>query len=405
MKLLGRDISAESVMRAVAERLAARGLGDASGDGAMAPGVEARVDPFAFNLDALSAHADSTRGIPVETHRAGVGRLVVVAKKVFRASCQVFINEALGRQTVFNGHVRDSYAQLAAEVRALRAKVSELQVKAPVAAAEDFPRPRFTPPLMGPMRNARATPPEQATKKDVSAEAPRVTAPARPRGVTTEVPEPPATPEAYSSSSASAVTPPAPPIPRATSVPATSEVDGDVPNAPASEAANPGKKRAARPTPPAPRQKLKPALPVVPSTSAAAKVAASKAAAPAVVSSKSAAPTSKASASKSHEHKTTPSKSAPGKSLRVKAAAPAIQSKVGPGSKPVLPKLDLASSVAGGQLLAPRRGAAPSPSKRDGPRPVERSGKTVATTVKAPLQKTDAKSSTRVRKSSHKNRR
>jgi hypothetical protein len=39
----------------------------------------------------------------------------------------VFINEALGRQRVFNGHVRDSYAQLAAEVIRLRGEVEALR--------------------------------------------------------------------------------------------------------------------------------------------------------------------------------------------------------------------------------------------------------------------------------------
>ena len=39
----------------------------------------------------------------------------------------MFINEALARQRVFNGHVRDSYAQLSAEVMKLRSEVDALR--------------------------------------------------------------------------------------------------------------------------------------------------------------------------------------------------------------------------------------------------------------------------------------
>ena len=135
MQLLGKDITPSKLMAWVGERLAERGLSVADGSGAQAEGVEARVDPLSFNLQALEEHADATRALPLETHRDGVaGRAVTVAKKMFRAAGQVFINEALGRQRVFNGHVRDSYAQLAAEVIRLRARVVELEKKNPVEA-------------------------------------------------------------------------------------------------------------------------------------------------------------------------------------------------------------------------------------------------------------------------------
>lgn len=140
MKLLGRDISPETLLREIATRLQERGLKESA---EAAPirmdGAEPRVDPMAFNLEALERHADPTRGLPLETHRAGLGgKAVVVAKKVFRATCQVFINEALARQHVFNGHVRDSYAQLSAEVKALRALV-ERQQPAPARKTERKP--------------------------------------------------------------------------------------------------------------------------------------------------------------------------------------------------------------------------------------------------------------------------
>jgi hypothetical protein len=111
----------------IEERLRARGLGPEAPAEAEAPGPAARVDPLSFALRALEAHADSTRPLPLETHRSGVGRAVLVAKWAFRKSCQVFINETLGRQRLFNAHVRDSYAQLAAEVVRLKAEVERLQ--------------------------------------------------------------------------------------------------------------------------------------------------------------------------------------------------------------------------------------------------------------------------------------
>jgi hypothetical protein len=131
MKLMGRDVDAAAVLSFVQDRLAARGLSPTpTGNDAPANGVEPRVDPLSFNLDALSEHADATRGLPIESHRDGLsGRLVVAAKQAFRAAGQIFINEALGRQSVFNGHVRDSYAQLSSEVLRLRARLAELEAK------------------------------------------------------------------------------------------------------------------------------------------------------------------------------------------------------------------------------------------------------------------------------------
>lgn len=127
MRLLGRDIEVGSVMDEVRARLVARGLSARPGTGAVDEAVEAPVDPLAFNLAALDEHADPTRGLPLETHRDGLsGRAVVLAKTLFRRVGQVLINEALGRQRLFNGHVRDSYAQLSAEVVLLKGQVERL---------------------------------------------------------------------------------------------------------------------------------------------------------------------------------------------------------------------------------------------------------------------------------------
>ncbi len=135
MKLFGKDVTPEKVMTYVAERLEARGLARPADLDVPSAGVEPRVDPLSFTLSALEANADATRGLPLETHRDGVGgQAVLLAKRVFRAAGQIFINEALGRQRVFNGHVRDSYAQLASEVMRLRARVAELEARPPVVA-------------------------------------------------------------------------------------------------------------------------------------------------------------------------------------------------------------------------------------------------------------------------------
>jgi DNA-binding response OmpR family regulator len=131
MRLMGRDITADTLMAYVGERLRARGLAAPRGDGGVAPSVELPVDPLSFNLEALTEHADATKGLPVETHRGGLsGGAVRFAKLLFRHVGQVFINEALARQVVFNGHVRDAYAQLSAEVLRLRARLDELEGRA-----------------------------------------------------------------------------------------------------------------------------------------------------------------------------------------------------------------------------------------------------------------------------------
>lgn len=138
MKLLGKDISASKVMALVTEKLTARGLATSPADEWKESAVEPRVEPLSFNLHALEENADATKGLPLETHRDGLaGRVVVLAKRAFRRVGQLFINETLGRQSVFNGHVRDSYAQLSAEVLRLRARVAELEGRKPVTTQAD----------------------------------------------------------------------------------------------------------------------------------------------------------------------------------------------------------------------------------------------------------------------------
>jgi hypothetical protein len=134
MKLLGRDFDGRELLDRIEERLRARGLGFDAPQPIRMDGPEPRVDPLSFNLHALEEHADPTRGMPLHTHRGGAGRAVLLAKWAFRKTCQVLINETLARQRVFNGHVRDAYAQLSAEVIRLRERVEALEPPAPAPA-------------------------------------------------------------------------------------------------------------------------------------------------------------------------------------------------------------------------------------------------------------------------------
>ncbi len=141
MKLLGRDIDGKELLGRIEERLRARGLHFEAPKPIRMDGPEPRVDPLSFNLHALEEHADPTRPMPLFTHRGGVGQAVLLAKWAFRKTCQVFINEALGRQRQFNGQVRDLSAQLAAEVIQLRARVEALEAEKAQRAAPRLPAP------------------------------------------------------------------------------------------------------------------------------------------------------------------------------------------------------------------------------------------------------------------------
>ena len=163
MKLLGRDIPARELLARLEERLRERGLPASEAVDLPEEGVEPRVDPLSHSLAALEENADPTRGLPLHTHRGGAGQLVVVAKWAFRKSCQVLINETLSRQRVFNGHVRDSYAQLSAEVLRLRAEVERLQshgAPSPTpAAAPPSPARSTAKRKAGPRKRAAPRPP------------------------------------------------------------------------------------------------------------------------------------------------------------------------------------------------------------------------------------------------------
>ena len=127
MKLLGRDIDARSLLHAARERLAARGIREDAL--ALDDEPEPLLEPLSFLVQSLEENEDPTVGLPIATHRTGLGQGVVAAKWLFRRTCQLFINEALGRQRLFNSQVRDLSAQLAAEVIRLRARVDTLEAE------------------------------------------------------------------------------------------------------------------------------------------------------------------------------------------------------------------------------------------------------------------------------------
>jgi hypothetical protein len=77
-------------------------------------------------VQSLEQNEDPTLPLPwTSPVRASAG--VAMARRLFRRTARVFIDEALGRQRVFNGRVRDLTAQLAAEVLRLRARVEALE--------------------------------------------------------------------------------------------------------------------------------------------------------------------------------------------------------------------------------------------------------------------------------------
>lgn len=100
---------------------------DTKANGSTHPGKVENNDPATFILKMLLEHRDPTRGMPIETHRAGIaGQALVLGKWLFRSTCQPLINELLSRQRLFNGYVTDSYAQMAAELEKLRQQVELL---------------------------------------------------------------------------------------------------------------------------------------------------------------------------------------------------------------------------------------------------------------------------------------
>jgi hypothetical protein len=127
VKILGQEVEAAGLWERVRTRLSERGVALPSDDEPAPSPVEPRVDPVQHHLEGLERHSDPTRGLPLHTHRTGIGRAVLWSKWLFRKGCQPLINELLGRQRLFNAHARDAYAELAARVERLTAEVEELR--------------------------------------------------------------------------------------------------------------------------------------------------------------------------------------------------------------------------------------------------------------------------------------
>ena len=152
MKLIGRDIDPRELLRAARARLEARGLRDRGGQ-RTPDGPEPAVEPLSFGVQSLEQNEDPTVPLPLEPSEPGFGRGVAVARRIFRRTAQVFIDEALGRQRVFNGRVRDLSAQLAAEVLRLRARVEALESARSKRPALPGSIPKTLPRKKGPARS------------------------------------------------------------------------------------------------------------------------------------------------------------------------------------------------------------------------------------------------------------
>jgi hypothetical protein len=142
MKLRGKDIRAEALLKKLEARLKRRGLSDPP-EPIDLGGVEPRVDPAAFYLSALEAHADPTIPLPLHTHRGGVGRGVLLAKQAFRKVARVAIVDTLARQRLFNGYTRDALLEVFEELRTLRERLALLEAAGvPKKKASGKPRTR-----------------------------------------------------------------------------------------------------------------------------------------------------------------------------------------------------------------------------------------------------------------------
>lgn len=144
MKLLGRDIRPDALMEKLEARLRQRGV-EETPQPIELDGVEPRVDPAAFYLSALEAHADPAEPLPLHTHRGGIGRGVLVAKLAFRKVSRLAVVDILARQRMFNGYTRDAFLEVFNELRALREAVEMLRAERGAASRPAPARPAKVP--------------------------------------------------------------------------------------------------------------------------------------------------------------------------------------------------------------------------------------------------------------------
>jgi hypothetical protein len=127
MKLLGTEISKDAWVHGLLSALSQTAKADAPQGPIRLDSSQARVDPVAFNLEAMAEHADSARELPLEGPAGAVDPLVLFLKRSFRAASQIFIDEMMARQILFNGHVRDAYAQLSADMSRFDERLKSLE--------------------------------------------------------------------------------------------------------------------------------------------------------------------------------------------------------------------------------------------------------------------------------------
>jgi hypothetical protein len=127
MKLLGKDVSVNSLLGEIEFRLRERGLLDAPHRAFDDP-PDTAIDPLTFTLTMLERYTDATSVAPVAAERASsLGKLRAITGGLVRRSAQWALRDVFARQTRFNSYARDGYAQLSAEVLALRREVERLK--------------------------------------------------------------------------------------------------------------------------------------------------------------------------------------------------------------------------------------------------------------------------------------
>jgi hypothetical protein len=140
MKLLGRQIDTKELWEKVEARLEARGLLEAPKRPISLDGPEPFVEPLSFHLSALEAHTDPSRGLPLTPATTALGKVANAAKWAVRLAVRPLAEELFARQHLFNAHVRDAYAQLAAEVIQLKKAQPRAERATPATSAPSKPK-------------------------------------------------------------------------------------------------------------------------------------------------------------------------------------------------------------------------------------------------------------------------
>ncbi len=147
MQLWGKDISGKALLGRIEERLQLRGLSSWRGAGDDALGFDEPVHPLTFHLSALETHADPTQPLPLSPPAGWLGRARAQGRRLLVHVGRGLVDEVFSRQRLFNGHVRDAYAQLSSEVLQLKEELERLKAeraKAPARAASPSKKRKTT---------------------------------------------------------------------------------------------------------------------------------------------------------------------------------------------------------------------------------------------------------------------